>query len=105
MQFSPAIDRRLITAVSRSTDLDSSAAIWRGLRRRADRLRVATPCYESVRRLVVAERRRRAELAAILLTILDVGTRRIPTLPEHIPTIYRRHLARMGDTTQTGRGP
>ncbi|RDI74810.1 hypothetical protein Gocc_1699 [Gaiella occulta] len=93
MEFAPRIDRRLVTAVTRAGDLHSSAAVWRKLRRRAVRLRVATPCYESVRRLVVAERERRAELAATLLTILEIGARRIPALPEHVSRIHRRHLA------------
>jgi len=95
VEFSPAIDRRLLTAVVHAADLDSSAAVWRRLRRRAGRLGVTTPCYESVRRLVVAERERRAQLAATLLTLLEIGTRRIPILPEHVSRIHGRHLARV----------
>jgi hypothetical protein len=94
MEFSPAIDRRLAVAVARTSDLDSSAAVWRKLRRRASRLRVATPCYESVRRLVIAERERRARLAAAIATLVEIATKRIPTLPEAVPHIHARHLAR-----------
>lgn len=94
MEFSPAIDARLAAAVSRTADLGSSAAVWRGLRRRAGRLRTTTPCYESVRRLVVAERERRARLIALIATALEVATRRIPVLPEQIPRIHARQLGR-----------
>ena len=94
MEFSPSVDRRLAAAVARTNDLGSSAAVWRGLRRRASRLRVATPCYESVRRLVVAERERRARLAAAIATVVEIATKRIPTLPEAVPHIHARHLAR-----------
>jgi tRNA/tmRNA/rRNA uracil-C5-methylase (TrmA/RlmC/RlmD family) len=94
VEFSPTIDRRLIVAVARTGDLDSSADVWRRLRRRAARLRVATPCYESVRRLVLVERERRAQLAATIATVVEIMTKRIPTLPEAVPPIHARHLAR-----------
>ena len=94
MEFSPAIDQRLVASVSRTVDLGSSAQVWRGLRRRADRLGTSTPCYESVRKLVVAERERRARLVATVATVLVIATRRIPVLPEDIPRIHARQLAR-----------
>ena len=94
MEFSPAIDPRLIASVARTVELGSSAAVWRGLRRRARRLRTTTPCYESVRRLVVAERERRACLIAAIATVLEIATRRIPVLPEDVPRIHARQLAR-----------
>jgi len=94
MEFSPAVDRRLIASVARTVDLGSSAAVWRGLRRRARRLRTTTPCYESVRKLVVAERERRACLVAAIATVLEIATRRIPVLPEDVPRIHARQLAR-----------
>lgn len=94
MQFAPAIDPRLRASVGRIVDLRSSAAVWRELRRRALRLQTTTPCYESVRKLVVAERERRARLLAAITTVLEIATRRIPVLPEHVPHFYRRRLAR-----------
>ena len=60
MEFAPAIDPRLRASVGRIVDLRSSAAVWRELRRRARRFRTTTPCYESTRKLVIAERERRA---------------------------------------------
>jgi hypothetical protein len=84
----------LSAAVARTLDLGSSAVVWRGLRRRACRLGVATPCYESVRRLVVFERERRARLAAAVATVVEIATKRIPTLPEAVPLIHARHLGR-----------
>jgi hypothetical protein len=94
MKFAPAIDPRLKASVGRIVDLGSSAAVWRELRRRAGRLRTTTPCYETVRKLVVAERERRARLLAAITTILEIATRGVPVLPEHVPHIYRRRLAR-----------
>jgi hypothetical protein len=81
MQFSPAIDHRLRASVRRTVDLGNAAEVWRGLRRRGRRLSTATPCYESVRKLVVAERERRARLIAGLATLLEIATRRVPVLP------------------------
>ena len=94
VQFSPAIDTRLIASVPRITDIRCSAEVWRGLRRRALRLGTTTPCYESVRRLVVAERERRAWLIATIETTVEIMTRRIPVLPEDVPRIYARRLVR-----------
>ena len=94
MEFAPAIDPRLRASVGRIVDLSSSAAVSRELRRRAGRLRTTTPCYESVRKLVVAERERRARLLAAITTTLEIATRRVPVLPEHVSHIYRRRLAR-----------
>jgi hypothetical protein len=60
MQFSPAIHPDLIDLLD---DLDDGteviAAIWRELGRRARGLRLVQPSYESVRRLVHAQRERR----------------------------------------------
>ena len=94
MQFAPAVDPRLATSVTRILELESSAAVWRELRRRARRLRTTTPCYETVRKLVIAERERRARLVATLATLLAIVTRRVPVLPEDVPRIYARQLAR-----------
>jgi len=93
MQFSPAIDPRLVASVTRIADLRCSAEVWRGLRRRALRFGTTTPCYESVRRLVLAERERRARLIATLATTVEILARRIPVLPEDVPCIYARRLA------------
>src|SRR4029077_12716567 len=84
MEFSPAVDRRLRASVGRSIDISSSADVWRGLRRRAQRLRTTTPCYESVRKLVIDERERRARLTAAVGTVLETAMRRIPTTPEDV---------------------
>ena len=94
MEFSPAIDPRLAASVARTVELSSSAAVWRLLRRRARRLRTTTPCYESVRKLVVAERERRARLLATIATVLEIATRRIPVLPEDVSQIHARQLSR-----------
>ena len=94
MEFAPAIDPKVAAAVARTGDLGCSAVVWRAVRRRADRLRIATPCYESVRLLVRAERDRRARLAAVLATLAEIAARRIPVLPEDIPRIHDRHLTR-----------
>ncbi len=94
MEFSPAIDPRLAASVARTVELSSSAAVWRVLRRPARRLRTTTPCYESVRKLVVAERERRARLLATIATVLELTTRRIPVLPEEVPRIHARQLSR-----------
>ena len=94
MQFSPAIDRRLTAAIAHTGELGSSAAVWRHVRRHARRLQISAPCYESVRRLVRAERAHRARLAAALATVVEIATKRIPTLPEAVPHIHARHLAR-----------
>jgi hypothetical protein len=93
MEFAPPIDPRLRASVGRIVDLRSSASVWRELRRRALRLGTTTPCYESVRKLVVAERERRARLLAALTTMLEIAARRVPVLPEQVPRIYRRRLA------------
>ena len=93
MEFAPAIDPRLRASVGRIVDLRSSAAVWRELRRRARRFRTTTPCYESVRKLVIAERERRARLLATITTVLEIAARRVPVLPEHVPRVYRRRLA------------
>lgn len=94
MQFSPAIDPRLIASVPRIADIRCSAEVWRELRRRALRLGTTTPCYESVRKRVIAERERRARLIATIETTIEIMTRRIPVLPEDVPRIYARRLAR-----------
>ncbi|RDI75605.1 hypothetical protein Gocc_0024 [Gaiella occulta] len=94
MQFSPAIDARFVRAVRETRDLGCAAEVWRRLRRRARRARLATPCYESTRRLVVAERERRARIRAAAATIADIVRRRIPALPEDVPRMHARHLAR-----------
>jgi hypothetical protein len=79
MRFAPAIDCRLVLIVARTADLGCAAAVWRLLRVRARRLDVDTPCYESVRRLVRRERRRRRILEAIerLLELLRRVARRL----------------------------
>jgi hypothetical protein len=94
MEFSPAVDPRLVVSVALDADLGSSAAVWRRLRRSARRLGTTTPCYESVRKLVVCERERRARIIATIATALEIATRRIPVLPEEVPRIYARRLAR-----------
>lgn len=94
MNFAPVIDPRLRASIGRIIDLRSSAAIWRELRRRTLRLGTTTPCYESVRKLVVAERERRARILAAITTAFEITTRRIPVLPEQVPRIYRRRLPR-----------
>ncbi len=93
MEFAPAIDPRLRASVGRIVDLRSSAAVWRELRRRARHFGTTTPCYESTRKLVIAERERRARPLAAITTVLEIASRRIPVLPEHVPRIYRRRLA------------
>jgi len=93
MQFSPAIDPRLVSSLSRIPDLSCSAEVWRRLRRRAVRFDTTTPCYESVRRLVIAERERRALIIAALATTAEILARRIPVLPDDVPGIYARRLA------------
>ncbi len=92
MQFSPVVDPRLVASVARTVDLRSSAAVWRLLRQRARRLRATTPCYETVRRLVVVERERRARLIATVATLLEIAGRRVPVLPEELPLIAERRL-------------
>ena len=93
MEFAPAIDPRLRASVGRIVDLHSSAAIWRELRRRARLFQTTTPCYESVRKLVVAERERRARLLATIATVLEIAACRGRVLPEHVELIYRRRRA------------
>jgi hypothetical protein len=106
MEFSPAIDPRLIARIWRTADLRSSAEVWRGLRRPARRLGLTTPCYESVRKRVVTERERRARLVAALTTLLEIATRRVPVLPEGVPRIYARRLAQSRGWLQSRRrGP
>jgi hypothetical protein len=104
MEFAPAIDRRVRTTVARAGDITCSAAVWRAVRRRAERLRIPTPSYESVRRLVLAERDQRARLAAAIATLAEIAVRRIPVLPEDIPRIHHRHLARYRAHIRTRRG-
>jgi hypothetical protein len=60
MQFSPVIHPR-VCAIVRNLDDGTSpiAAIWREAGRRARRRKLLQPSYESVRRMVLAERRRR----------------------------------------------
>ena len=60
------------------------SAVWRELRRRARHFGTTTPCYESVRKLVIVERERRARLPAAIRTVLETAMRRIPVLPECI---------------------
>ena len=101
MEFAPAIDPRLRASVGRIVDLRSSAGVWRELRRRALRFRTTTPCYESVRKLVIAERERRARLLATLTTVLEIAAGRGRFLPEHVMWVYRRRLA----ASRAGLGP
>ena len=75
MEFAPAIDPRLRASVGRIVDLRSSAAVWRELRRRARHFGTTTPCYESIRKLVIAERERRARLLAAITTVLEIASR------------------------------
>jgi hypothetical protein len=93
MEFAPAIDPRLRASVGRIVDLRSSAAVWRELRRRAGRFQTTTPCYESVRKLVIAERERRARLLATITTVLEIAAGRGRVLPEHVTWVYGRRLA------------
>src|SRR6187399_686692 len=93
MEFAPAIDSRLRASVSRIGDLRSAAAVWRELRRRARRFGTTTPCYESVRKLVIAERGRRARLLATIATVLEVAAARGRVVPEQVEWVYRRRLA------------
>ena len=107
MEFSPAVDPRLAVKVARYADLGSSAAVWRRLRRSARHLGTTTPCYESVRKLVVCERERRARIIAAVATAVEIATRRIPVLPEDVPRIYARRLAhsRIRLRTRASRAP
>ena len=60
MRFSPAIDPELVDLLDELDDgTKVIAALWRELGRRARRLRLLQPSYESVRRLVHAQRERR----------------------------------------------
>jgi hypothetical protein len=43
---------------------------------------------------VVAERERRARLIATIATVLEIAARRVPVLPEDVPRIHARQLAR-----------
>jgi hypothetical protein len=107
MEFAPAIDSRLRASVSRIGDIRSAAAVWRELRRRARRFGTTTPCYESVRKLVIAERERRARLHATVTTVLEIAAARGRVVPEHVSWVYDRRLtesrARLG--LRTRRGP
>jgi hypothetical protein len=79
--------------VGRIADIRCSADVWRELRRRARRFGTTTPCYESVRKLVIAERERRARLLATIATVLEVAAARGRVLPEQVEWVYRRRLA------------
>jgi hypothetical protein len=76
MQFAPAIHPTLIRVV---WDLDDGneviAAIWRRLGRRARREQLLQPSYESVRRLVHAQRawRRLMALRVVRAALLTAG--------------------------------
>ena len=105
MHFAPAVDLRLIRRIGRIRDLSCSAAVWRAVRRRARAADVDTPCYETVRKLVLAERERRARIIAAWLTALELLTRRTPRLPEDIERIYRRRLGQSRRWTRSAAGP
>jgi len=73
MTFSPAIDPFLIQLIDELDDgSEVIAAIWREVGRRARRRRLLQPSYESVRRLVHAQRavRRQAYAGARRVAIL-----------------------------------
>ena len=66
------------------------AETWRRVAEQASREGLARPSYANVRRLVLAERRRRKERAdALAEVVTDVGAGRVPDL--------RRTFARLAD--------
>jgi hypothetical protein len=107
VNFAPAVDPRLIRSIGRMPDLTCSAAVWRAVRRRARPLDVDTPCYETVRKLVLRERERRARLLAALLTMFGILTSYPPRTPEDVERIYRRRLrySRRWMRSTAGRDP
>jgi len=92
MLFAPEVDRRVVAGVRLLPDISCSAQVLRALRRRARRHGSVTPCYESVRKLVIAERERRAELVAAVGTVFEVAMRRVATFPDDVSRIYDRRL-------------
>jgi hypothetical protein len=105
VNFAPAVDPRLIRSIGRMPDLSCSAAVWRALRRRARPLDVDTPCYETVRKLVLAERERRARFLASVLTAFELVTSYPPHAPEDVERIYRRRLRESRRWTRSTAGP
>ena len=105
MHFAPTVDSRLVRRIGRIRDLRCSASVWRAVRRRARAADVDTPCYETVRKLVLAERERRARVIAAWLTALELLTRRTPRLPEDVERIYRRRLGQSRRWMRSTAGP
>ena len=101
MRFAPTIDRRLILVVRRVEDLGSAAAVWRLLRVRARRLGVDTPCYESVRRLVRGEQRRRSLLRSAVARLLALVRR----LTRWVMALVGGVIRRREKAVPTGRTP
>ena len=101
MEFAPAIDPRLRASVGRIVDLRLvGRRLAASLRRRARRFRTTTPCYESVRKLVIAERERPRDGSSPRSPPCSRSRRgRVPVLPEHVP-----HDATAGGSRQSRAG-
>jgi hypothetical protein len=97
----PRYDPRLIRAIHRLDDPSVSIAeVWRRVNVRADRLGVPRPGYDNVRRIILAERERKAELRAVRNEVLgDLLTGWVPdpvrTL-DRLNGIYARDAHRPG---------
>jgi hypothetical protein len=87
----PRLSPRLFAAVERHDDgaRPPIAAVWRDVCATAERLELARPSYESVRRVVKAQRYRRARIAPTAEVVTDVMMRSRPpdALLDHIAGI------------------
>lgn len=72
MQFSPRLDDRVVATIRRAdVERMSIADVWRQAGETAERLGLCRPGYHSVLRLVLAERKRRAERRDAILDGID----------------------------------
>lgn len=98
----PRYDRRLIRAIRRLDDESLPIAeVWRRVGEAAERLGVPRPSYVHVRRIVVSERERSAELREIRNEALVGLVSRMA--PDPVDLALRRSEVLAGDRRRPGR--
>jgi hypothetical protein len=99
---SPRYHPRLIRAIRRLDDESVPIAeVWRRVGARADRLGVSRPGYDHVRRIILAERERKAELREIRNEV--VGTLAARRVPDPVDVLDRLSGVQGKDRLRPGR--
>ena len=98
----PRYDARLIRAIHRLDDPSVPIAeVWRRVNVRADRLGVPRPGYDNVRRIIHAERERKAELREVRDEVL--GTLVRGWVPDPVRALDRLNEIYQRDEHRPGR--